>query len=110
MFMKVAAIICSLVLSGCVVAPGPYAYAQEETCYVDGVQVACYNPNAVVYPVYEESYIWDPILGCFFFWGGGYRHYMDRGWHYGRGVPHGYFHGPRVGGHGGEHGGHHGHR
>jgi len=109
--MKIAAIICSVaILSGCIVAPAPYVYAQEETCYVNGVQVACYNPNTVVYPVYEEAYIWDPVLGCFFFWGGGYRHYMDHGWAYGRGVPHGYFHGHREGGgfRGSE--GHHGHR
>ncbi len=105
--MKIAAVICSVaILSGCVVAPAPYAYSQE-VCYENGVQVTCYDPNAVVYPVYEESYVWDPVLGCFFFWAGGYRHYMDRGWHYGRGVPHGYFHGHREGGF---HGGHHGHR
>ncbi len=102
--MKFAAVLLSMsILAGCIVAPAPYVYAQEETCYVDGAQVPCYNPNAVVYPAYETAYVWDPVVGCFFFWGGGYRHYMGRGWSYGRGVPHGYFHGNRVGGHFGGH-------
>ena len=108
--MKFAAVLLSLsILAGCIVGPAPIAYSQD-VCTLNGVAVACYNPDAVIYPVYADAYIWDPVVGCFFFWGGGYRHYMGSGWSYGRGVPHGYWRGNRVYSGGGYHGGHEGHR
>jgi len=84
-------------------APMMVQAQDTEECFVNGVQVACYNPDAVIYPDYSDAYIWDPTVGIFFFWAGGYRHYMGHGWEYGRGVPRGYFHGNRA--YGGPHGG-----
>jgi|SRR5579859_5524695 len=104
---KIAAALLLSIIAGCTITPAPYTYAQE-VCTVNGVVVACYNPDYVVYPAYADAYIWDAEFGAYYFWGGGYRHYMDRDWRYGHGVPRGYWHGNRVyGGHGGFHGGHH---
>jgi hypothetical protein len=80
--MKNSLIVIALItmLSGCVVAPTPY--------YTVG-----YNPNYLVYPVYESAYIYDPVPGTYFFWYGGHRHYMERGWGYRtHGVPDYYGH------------------
>ena len=73
--MKNSLIVIALItmLSGCVVAPTPY--------YTVG-----YNPNYLVYPVYESAYIYDPVPGTYFFWYGGHRHYMERGWDIGHTV------------------------
>lgn len=76
-------------LAGCIVVP-----ARHRVVYVAppvvigaaaGVAVAStfvYDEN-IVYPEYETAYIWDPIIGVYFFAGrDGLRHNMPHRWNY----------------------------
>jgi hypothetical protein len=108
--MKALILSLAVLVSGAVAAQVPSVITTDQYghCYLNGTPVECY-PTGVMYPSDSGSYIWDPDAEVFFFWYGGYRHYMGRGWEYNRGVPHGsYRGGVRVyGGHsGGFHGGH----
>lgn len=67
----ILSVILVAALSGCVVAP--------------------YQPDVVYYPQVQTAYVWDPVATSFFFVYNGNRHYMQRGWDYRRGVPHGHY-------------------
>jgi len=74
-----------MLLAGCVITPLPPA--QQPVEYVPA-------PVIITYPTVESAYLWDPVIGCFFFVSRGNRYYMDRGWAYRtHGAPVGRFHG-----------------
>lgn len=111
MIHRIITISIVALLSGCIVAPTPYyvtpvystvyaapVYYNPPTAVYPTVYTApgYYTPDTIVYPNTESAYLFDMTVGAFFFWAGGYRHYMPHGWSYRTyGVPHGYFRGER---------------
>lgn len=86
------AIATMLALSGCAVGHHGQLYVNPVAVgVIAGAAVATmmYEPN-VYYPPYENAYVYDPVVGVYFFVGNDhYRHNMPRGWGYRtHGVPH----------------------
>lgn len=95
--MKRLALCLAIVLSGCVVTPRGRVYVPPVVVgAVAGAAVASaiVYDEGVVYPEAPAAYIWDPVVGVWFFNDGyGHRRYMPRGWNYRtHGVPRGVYH------------------
>jgi hypothetical protein len=87
-----------IALSGCVVTPRGGVYIPPAVVVVGAAvdTTAFVYEEGVVYPEYEKAYLYDPMIGAFYFVGrNGYRHNMPYSWNYrNHGVPHGVYHNP----------------